>query len=100
MNLAGKDGNRQLVTVGIGTVLTLVMSAVLIAGFRLATHMRSNAAALQSASMLQTYPSAIAQQLNALRDRLEGRAYSGQALADLRLTVQRFDYELGKLGTG
>jgi len=32
MNPAGKDRNRQLVTVGIGTVLTLVMGAVLIAG--------------------------------------------------------------------
>ena len=37
MNLAGKERNRQLVTVGIGTVLSLVMGAVLIAGFRLAT---------------------------------------------------------------
>jgi len=27
MNPAGKDRNRQLVTVGIGTVLTLVMGA-------------------------------------------------------------------------
>ncbi|HZO22428.1 MAG TPA: Hpt domain-containing protein, partial [Steroidobacteraceae bacterium] len=98
MNLAGKNSNRQLVIVGIGTVLTIVMGAVLIAGFRLATHMRSNVTGLQSASMLQTYPGAIAQQLNALRDRLESRAYSGQALADLRVTVQRFDYELGKLG--
>ncbi|HEY3784644.1 MAG TPA: ATP-binding protein [Steroidobacteraceae bacterium] len=99
MNLAGKNGNRQLVMVGIGTVLTLVMGAVLIAGFRLATHMRANVTGLQSASTLQTYPGAIAQQLNALRDRLESRAYSGQALADLRSTVQRFDYELNKLGS-
>lgn len=100
MNLAGKNSNRQLVMVGIGTVLTIVMGAVLIAGFRLATHMRANVTGLQSASMLQTYPGAIAQQLNALRDRLESRAYSGQALADLRTTVQRFDFELNKLGGG
>lgn len=101
MNLAGTtERNRQLVMAGIGTLLTLVMGAVLIAGFRLATHMRANITALQSASMLQTYPGAMAQQLNALRDRLEARAYSGQALADLRLTVQRFDDDLGKLGTG
>lgn len=97
MNPAGKDRNRQLVTVGIGTVLTLVMGAVLIAGFRLATQMRANITALQSASVLQTYPSTITQQFNALRDRLESRAYSGQALADLKGTVQHFNTELAKL---
>src|SRR5258705_4274721 len=99
MNLAGKERNRQLVTVGIGTVLTLVMGAVLIAGFRLATQMRANITALQTASVLQTYPSAMSQQFNALRDRLESRAYAGQALADLKATVQRFDTELDKLST-
>jgi len=99
MNLAGKDRNRQLVTVGIGTVLTLVMGAVLIAGFRLATQMRANITALQTASVLQTYPAAMSQQFNALRDRLESRAYAGQALTDLKATVQRFDSELGQLST-
>jgi two-component system chemotaxis sensor kinase CheA len=99
MNLAGKERNRQLVTVGIGTVLTLVMGAVLIAGFRLATQMRANITALQTASVLQTYPAAMSQQFNALRDRLESRAYAGQALADLKATVQHFDTELDKLST-
>src|SRR5579863_6617347 len=97
MNVAGKDRNRQLATVGIGTLLMLVMGGVLIFGFRLATHMRGDVSALQSASVLQAYPGTIAQQLNALRDRLEARAYSGQALADLRSTIQRFDFELDKL---
>src|SRR5882757_6444029 len=100
MNPAGKDRNRQLVTVGIGTVLTLVMGAVLIAGFRLATQMRANITALQSASVLQTYPSTITQQFNALRDRLESRAYAGQALADLKGTVQHFNTELARLSDG
>src|ERR1700755_104004 len=99
MNPAGKDRNRQLVTVGIGTVLTLVMGAVLIAGFWLATQMRANVTALQSASVLQTYPSAITQQFNALRDRLESRAYAGQAMADLTSTVKHFDSELDKLSS-
>jgi two-component system chemotaxis sensor kinase CheA len=99
MNLAGKERNRQLVTVGIGTVLSLVMGAVLIAGFRLATQMRANVTALQTASVLQTYPAAMSQQFNALRDRLESRAYAGQALADLKATVQRFDTELDKLAS-
>jgi two-component system chemotaxis sensor kinase CheA len=99
MNLAGKERNRQLVTVGIGTVLTLVMGAVLIAGFRLATQMRANITALQTASVLQTYPAAMSQQFNALRDRLESRAYAGQALTDLKATVDRFGTELDKLST-
>jgi two-component system chemotaxis sensor kinase CheA len=99
MNLAGKERNRQLVTVGIGTVLTLVMGAVLIAGFRLATQMRANITALQAASVLQTYPGAMTQQFNALRDRLEARAYAGQAMADLKATVEHFDHELDRLGT-
>src|ERR1700752_879325 len=99
MNLAGKERNRQLVTVGIGTGLTLVMGAVLIAGFRLAPQRRANITALQSASMLQTYPAAMTQQFNALRDRLESRAYVGQAMSDLKLTVQHFESELDKLSS-
>ena len=99
MNLAGKERNRQLVTVGIGTVLSLVMGAALIAGFRLATQMRANITALQTASVLQTYPAAMSQQFNALRDRLESRAYAGQALADLKATVLHFESELEKLST-
>jgi two-component system, chemotaxis family, sensor kinase CheA len=100
MNVAGADRNRQLVTVGIGAMLTLVMSAVLILGFRLATQMRASVTGLQTASMLQTYPDAITQQLNSLRDRLEARAYAGQALSDLKATVKRFDHELELLGAG
>src|SRR5215469_4742119 len=99
MNPAGAQRNRQLLTVAVATILMIVMGAALIVGFRLATKMRSNITALQSASMLQTYPAAMTQQLNALRGRLEARAYSGQALADLKTTVERFDHELGKLGT-
>jgi two-component system chemotaxis sensor kinase CheA len=100
MNPAGVDRNRQLVTVGIGAVLTLVMSGVLIFGFRLATQMRASVTGLQTASMLQTYPDAITQQLNSLRDRLEARAYAGQALADLKSTVAHFNRELEQLGVG
>ncbi len=101
MNLAGVDRNRQLLTVGIGTVLTLVMGAVLILGFRLATQMRANIAALQTASVLQTYPAAMSQQIASLRDRLEAHAYLGQALSDLKITVQNFDQQLNHLaGSG
>jgi two-component system chemotaxis sensor kinase CheA len=99
MTLAGlvERRRRQLITAGLGTALTLVMGAVLIMGFRLATHMRANIASLQTASTLQTYPEEISHQLNTLRDRLEVRAYSGQALADLQGTVRRFDQMLNEL---
>ena len=89
MNFSGADRTRQLVTVGVGTLLMLVMAGVLIAGFRLATQMNTNVTALQTASVLQTYPNTIAAQLNSLRDRLEARAYAGQALADVRARIQR-----------
>jgi two-component system, chemotaxis family, sensor kinase CheA len=94
MSLAGTERRRQLVTASIGTALMLVMGLALIWGFRLATHMRTNIVALQTASTLQNYPEEISHQLNALRDRLEVRAYSGQALADVQTTVKRFDHEL------
>jgi len=102
MNVAGTgtDRNRQLVTAGIGAVLALVMGSVLFFGFRLATQMRANITALQTASTLQTYPAAISQQLNSLRDRLEARAYAGQALSDVKSTVKRFDHDLEQLSTG
>jgi two-component system chemotaxis sensor kinase CheA len=97
MTLSGTDRRRQLVTAGVGTVLTLVMGAVLFVGFRLATQMRANITALQTASALQNYPDDITQQLTSLRDRLEARAYSGQALEDLQGTVRRFDRQLKEL---
>jgi signal transduction histidine kinase/PAS domain-containing protein len=97
MNFSGADRTRQLVTVGVGTLLMLVMGGVLIAGFRLATTMNAKVQALQTASVLQTYPNTIASQLNSLRDRLEARAYAGQALADVRATVEKFDQEMKQL---
>src|ERR1044072_7402967 len=98
MNLSGADRTRQLVTVGVGTLLLLVMGGVLIAGFRLATQMNTSVTALQTGSALQTYPNTIAAQLNSLRDRLESGAYAGQALADIRATVDRFDKDMKQLG--
>jgi len=97
MNFSGADRTRNLVNVGVGTLLLLVMGGVLIAGFRLATQMNAKVQALQTASVLQTYPNTIASQLNSLRDRLEARAYAGQALADVRATVERFDQEMKQL---
>ncbi len=97
MMLSGTERRRQLITAGVGTVLTLVMGAVLFVGFRIATQMRASITALQTASSLQNYPDDITQQLTSLRDRLEARAYSGQALEDLQGTVRRFDRQLKEL---
>ena len=100
MNFSGAERSRQLITAGVGTLLLIVMGGVLIAGFRLATQMTTNIGALQTASALQAYPDMIAQQLTSLRDRLEARAYAGQALADLKTTVERFDRDLKQLASG
>jgi two-component system, chemotaxis family, sensor kinase CheA len=97
MTAAFSERRGHLTTAGIGTALMVIMGAVLIFGFRLATHMRANISALQTASALQSYPDDIARQLNTLRDRLEERAYSGQALTDLQGTVKAFDQELRRL---
>jgi len=97
MNVAGADRNRRLITAGAGTALAVVMGLALLAGFRLATQIRSSITALQTASELQTFPGVIAQQLTALRERLETREYTGQAHAELAGTVQRFNDDIQKL---
>ena len=71
-----------------------MMGLALLAGFRLATQIRSSITSLQTASELQTYPGVIAQQLTALRERLETREYTGQAHAELAGTVQRFNDDI------
>ncbi len=100
MNLSRTERNRQLIAAGVGALLLVVMGGVLIAGFRLSTEMKANIAALESASALRGYPGLVAQQLTSLRNRLESRAYAGQALADFKGTVERFDAELRELATG
>jgi signal transduction histidine kinase len=77
------------------------MSLVVMSGYRLVTHIRMSINALQAASALQSYPEEISGKLSALCDRLEARADSGQALADLQNTVRRFDRDIGQLsGSG
>ncbi len=94
MKVAGADRNRRLITAGAVTALAVMMGLALLAGFRLATQIRSSITALQTASELQTYPGVIAQQLTALRERLETREYTGQAHAELAGTVQRFNEDI------
>ena len=88
---------RQFVTGGAGILLTAVMGAVLILGLRLATQMTAHISVLQNASVLETYPGALARELTALRDRLEVRAYTGQVFADLGATNEHFDRGLRQL---
>jgi signal transduction histidine kinase len=83
-----------------GILLAVIMGGVLIFGFNIATQLRGQVTALQAASMLQAYPEEIAQRLSTLRDRLEAHGYSGQALADLKGAVNRFNRELEKLHAG
>jgi signal transduction histidine kinase len=97
MSRSRSERRGQLVTASMGIALTLAMGLVLIFGYRLVTHIRASINALQAASALQSYPEEISGQLSALCDRLESRADSGQALAELQNTVRRFDRDFGQL---
>jgi signal transduction histidine kinase len=97
MSRSRSERRGQLVTAAIGVALTLAMGLVLLFGYRLVTHIRASIIALQAASALQSYPEEISAQLAALCDRLEARADSGQALADLQNMVSRFDRNFGQL---
>ena len=94
MTVTGVERRRDVITVAIGAALAVLMGVVLAAGIRQATRLHAEIAALQTASSLQNYPEDIARELDTLRERLEIRAYSGRALADLRATVSRFDASL------
>jgi signal transduction histidine kinase len=91
MSRSSSERRGQLITAAIGVALILAMSLVLLFGYRLVTHIRASINALQAASALQSYPEEISGRLSALCDRLEGRADSSQALADLQNTVRRFE---------
>ena len=78
MNFSGADRTRQLITVGVGTLLLLVMGGVLIAGFRLATQMTAKVQALQTSSVLQTYPNTISAQLISLYSEITKKALENE----------------------
>ncbi len=99
MKIKGADRNR-LVLAGAGTALILMMGLALLAGFRLATRIRSSIGSLQTASELQTYPRLINQELTALRQRLETREYTGKVHAELASTARRFDHDIDTLKRG
>jgi signal transduction histidine kinase len=94
---SGSELRGQIVTAAIGVALTLAMSLVVLFGYRFVTQIRAGINALQAASALQSYPEEISGLLSVLCDRLEARAYSGQALADLQTTVRRYDQDITEL---
>ncbi len=98
MNVFGVQHARQVVTVGIGFLVAVVMGVVLLVGSRLATQVTVDVQALQTASSLQAYPAILDEQLSALRDRLEERSYAAQALADLKATSASLNRDLAQLG--
>jgi signal transduction histidine kinase len=97
MSRSRSERRGQMVTAAIGVALTLGMGLVLLSGYRLVTHIRSSVNALQAASALESYPEEISGRLSVLCDRLETRADSGQALAELQNTVRRFDRDFAQL---
>lgn len=99
MKITSRDRNR-LFLAGVGTALALAMGLALLAGFRLATRIRSSIASLQTASELETYPGLISQELTALRQRLETREYSGEVHTELASTTQSFDRDVETLTKG
>ena len=99
MIAGGKEHRRDILTVGLGAALAVLMGVILFAGIHQATRLQTEIAALQTASSLQTFPEDIARELDTLRERLEIRAYSGRALADLRASVHRFDATLRQMAT-
>ena len=97
MLLSGVDRNRRLLTAAAGIVLAAVMGLVLIAGFRLATQIRANVGTLQQASELEAYPSAISEQLTALRQRLDTLEYTGHVHGELASSVRGFNRDFTAL---
>jgi signal transduction histidine kinase/PAS domain-containing protein len=97
MQLSGIDRNRRLLTAAAGIMLAAVMSLVLIIGFRLATQIRASVAMLQQASELEAYPAVVAEQLTALRQRLDTLEYTGHVHAELAASVRGFDRDFGAL---
>ncbi len=97
MQLSGTDRNRRFLAAGAAVAVVAVMALVLIAGFRLATRIRASVSALQTTSVLQTYPAVISQQLAALRGQLDTLEYSGRVHGELAATVADFNKDFATI---
>ncbi|HUY83752.1 MAG TPA: ATP-binding protein [Steroidobacteraceae bacterium] len=97
MQFAGNFGRKHALTIALGALLALSMGAVLLSGLRLATRLREDIAAVQATSAVQAYPHELVREIDALRERLEVRAYAGRALEELRDSVSAVDGRLRRL---
>ncbi len=94
--LSGRLRDRAA-TVGFLVLLVAFIGLVLVPGYRLASQLSADTAALKLVSEQRGQPVAIAKSLAAIRDRLGSRAFIGQAVKDLRGAVQNFDQSLAQL---
>jgi signal transduction histidine kinase len=84
-------------TVGLVSLLVVVIGAVLVPGYRIADRLYANTVALRLASMQLGRPAAIAASLGTMRDRLQSGAYIGDTLDDLRNEVRDLDHAFRQL---
>ncbi|MCX7054318.1 MAG: hypothetical protein NTU56_08920, partial [Proteobacteria bacterium] len=87
----------QAATIGFLVLLVAFIGLVLVPGYRVASQLSADTAALKLASEQRGQPLAIAKSLVAIRDRLGSRAFVGQAVKDLSSAVQNFDQSLAQL---
>ncbi len=97
MSLAARFDRRPVVLIVIGALLAAALGTALVSGFRLATRLREDIAAVQAASALQAYPRELVREVSGLRERLEVRAYAGRALTTLRDSTRDFNERLQAL---
>ncbi len=84
-------------TVGFLVLLVAFIGLVLVPGYRLASQLAADTAALKLASEQRGQPAAMASSLVAIRDRLASGVYVAQTLRDLGTTMQEFDRSLAQL---
>ncbi|MDE2295665.1 MAG: Hpt domain-containing protein [Gammaproteobacteria bacterium] len=97
MSSAAPVDRRPVLLIAIGAMLAAALGMALGSGFRLATRLREDIAAVQAASALQAYPDELVREVSGLRERLEVRAYTGRALTTLRDSTRAFSDRLQAL---
>lgn len=88
----------SVTALGFLALLVAFIGTVLLPGYRLADELSADTAALKLASEQRGLPDAMAGSLGSVRDRLGSGTYVGEALEELRESVQAFDHALAELG--
>jgi len=83
---------------GFLALLVAFIGTVLLPGYRLADELSADTAVLKLASEQRSQPDAMAAALESVRDRLGSSAYVGEAIEELRGSVQAFDRALAEIG--